>query len=219
MPAILHAEVLGHRDLDTRDVVAVPDRLDHRVREPQIQQLVGAHLAEEVVDPVELGLVDRLVDFRRQSPCGIEVVAERLLDDDARRLCQAGVLQLLDHGAEQERGNLQVEDGTCRVADGGRDALVGGLVGEIAAHIGQARGEALKDLGVERLAAPFDTRAGVLAQVIERPIVARDTDDRTVQEPPLLQAIERAEGHHLGEIAGDAEDDQHVGGPGLRRDR
>ena len=54
VPAVLDAEVLGHRDLHARDVVAVPDRLDHRVREAQVEELVGAHLPEEVVDPVEL---------------------------------------------------------------------------------------------------------------------------------------------------------------------
>ena len=52
--AVLHPEVLRHRDLHARDVVAVPDRLDHRVRKAQIQKLVGAHLPEEVVDPVQL---------------------------------------------------------------------------------------------------------------------------------------------------------------------
>ncbi len=211
VPAVLDAEVLGHRDLDIRDVVAIPDRLDHRVREAQIQQLVGAHLPEEVVDPVQLRLVDRLVDFRRERARGLEVVAERLLDDHARGLCQVRVLQLLDHRPEQERGNLQVEDRAARVADGGRQALVRGLVGEVAADVGQARGEALEDLEVERLATPFDTRARVLAQVLERPVVARDADDRAVQEAALLQAVERVEGHHLREVPGDPEDHEHVG--------
>ncbi len=52
--AVLDAEGLGHRDLHARDVVAVPDRLDHRVGEAQVQKLVGAHLAEEMVDPIQL---------------------------------------------------------------------------------------------------------------------------------------------------------------------
>jgi hypothetical protein len=38
--AVLDAEVLRHRDLDRRDVVAAPDRLEHRVREPQVDDLV-----------------------------------------------------------------------------------------------------------------------------------------------------------------------------------
>ncbi len=56
VPAVLDAEALGHRDLHAGDVVAVPDRLDHRVGEAQVEELVGPHLPEEVVDPVELRL-------------------------------------------------------------------------------------------------------------------------------------------------------------------
>ncbi len=177
----------------------------------QIEQLVGAHLPEEVVDPVQLRLVDRLVDFRRERARGLQVVAERLLDDHARGLRQVRVLQLLDHRPEQERGDLQVEDRAARVADRGRQALVGGGVGEIAAHVGEPCREPLEDLVVERLAGPDDAFAGVLAQVLERPVVARDPDDRAVQEAALLQAVERAEGHHLREVAGDPEDHEHVG--------
>ena len=89
--AILDAEALGHRDLDAREVVAVPDRLEHRVREPQVEDLLQAHLPEVVVDPVELRLVDVLVQLGGERARGGEVVAERLLDDDARGLRQAGL--------------------------------------------------------------------------------------------------------------------------------
>ena len=63
--AILHPEVLRHRDLDALEVVPVPDRLQHRVREPEVEDLLEAHLSEEVVDPVQLGLVDVLVELGR----------------------------------------------------------------------------------------------------------------------------------------------------------
>ena len=82
--AILDAEVLGHRDLDALDVVPVPDRLEHRVREAQEEDLLEAHLPEEVVDPVELRLVDVLVQLVGERAGGFEVVAEGLLHDDAR---------------------------------------------------------------------------------------------------------------------------------------
>ncbi len=59
--AILDPEALGQSDLHGRDVVAVPDRFEHRVREPQVEDLDQAHLAEEVVDPVELRLVEVLM--------------------------------------------------------------------------------------------------------------------------------------------------------------
>src|SRR3954453_13695667 len=37
--AVGHAEALGHRDLHRRDVRAVPDRLEDRVREAEVKDL------------------------------------------------------------------------------------------------------------------------------------------------------------------------------------
>ena len=54
-------------------------RLEHRVREAQVEDLAETHDAEEVVDPIELVLADELVDFRRKVPSGGEIVAEWLL--------------------------------------------------------------------------------------------------------------------------------------------
>ena len=84
MAAIVHAEGLGHRELHGRDVVAIPDRLEHRVREPQVSDLVQPLVPQEMVDPVELGLVQVLVDLFVERTCRGDVVPERLLDDHAR---------------------------------------------------------------------------------------------------------------------------------------
>ena len=84
--AVLDAEVLGHRDLDALDVVPVPDRLEHRVREPEVEDLLEAHLPEVVVDAEELRLVDVLVQLVGERAGRRAVVPERLLDDDPRVL-------------------------------------------------------------------------------------------------------------------------------------
>jgi hypothetical protein len=59
-----------------------------------------------------------------------------------------------------------------RVADGRRQALVGGGVGEVAADVGQRAAKRSKTGAVELLAGPFDAFAGVLAQALDRPVVA-----------------------------------------------
>ena len=46
----LHAEVLGHHDLHAFDKVAVPDRLEKRVAEPKIEQILDRLLAKIVID-------------------------------------------------------------------------------------------------------------------------------------------------------------------------
>jgi hypothetical protein len=51
-------EVLGHRDLHAVDEVAVPDRLEDRVGEALDQQVLHRLLAEVVVDPIHLVLLE-----------------------------------------------------------------------------------------------------------------------------------------------------------------
>src|SRR5262249_19127750 len=96
-----------------------------------------------------------------------------------------------------------------------RQALVGRGISEVAAHVGESRREAIEDVVVHRFAGAFDAFAGVLAQVLDRPIVTGDPDDRAVEKSPQLEPIERTEGHHLREVAGDPEDHQKVGGLGF----
>jgi hypothetical protein len=164
-----------------------------------------------VVDAVELGLVQVLVDLVVELAGGGQVVAEGLLDDHARMLGQPRRGEALDDGAEQEGRDLEVEDRRARVRDGRREALERVAVAEVARDVGEARDEALEELVVERLAAGHDGVVRPLAQVVERPVVDRDADDRAVEQPAALEPVQRSEGHLLGEIAGDPEDHEHVG--------
>ena len=62
--ALAEAERLGHVDLDVIDEVAVPDRLEQPVREPEREDVLRGLLAEEVVDAEDLLLVEHLVQLR-----------------------------------------------------------------------------------------------------------------------------------------------------------
>ena len=112
--AAADADVLGHRDLHVVDVVGVPDRLEHLVREPQRQQVLDRLLAEVVVDPEDrVGREHRLDDVV-QLAGRLQVVAERLLDDDPAPLLavlrrQPGPRELLGDHREELRRDRQVE--------------------------------------------------------------------------------------------------------------
>ena len=58
-------ELLGHRDLDAGHVLAPPDRLEERVGEPEVEQVLDRLLAQVVVDPEDRCLAEDPVDGRR----------------------------------------------------------------------------------------------------------------------------------------------------------
>ena len=80
--APLDADRLGHRDLDVVDEVAVPDRLEDAVREAEHEDVLDGLLAQVVVDPEDLALLERAVHLGVQLARSSQVVAERLLDHD-----------------------------------------------------------------------------------------------------------------------------------------
>ena len=77
------ADVLGRGDLDVVDVVAVPDRLEHVVREPERHHVLDGLLAQVVVDAEDLLLAEDARDDLLELARRLEVGAERLLDHHA----------------------------------------------------------------------------------------------------------------------------------------
>jgi hypothetical protein len=106
--AALDAEALGHRDLHALDVGAVPDRLDDRVGEAEIEQVLHRLLAEEVVDAVDRTLVEHLLQRAVDGPRARQVATEGLLDDHARASGTTRGAELRRDGGEQARRNREV---------------------------------------------------------------------------------------------------------------
>ena len=211
VPAVLDAERLRHRDLHRCDLLPVPQRLQHRVPEAQDQQLLEAHLAEEVVDPVKLRLVQVLVQLGCKCARRRLVVAERLLDDHAGTVQQPRLGQAADDPAEQERRDLEVEDGRLDARQGLPHLLVGGGVVEVALVVGEPCGKPVEHGLVDGLSGRLDAVVGVLAEAVDAPVVGGDADDRAVQQAPSLEAVERVQRHHPGQVAGDAEHHERPG--------
>ena len=90
--ASLDPDVLGRDDLNVVDEVAIPDRLEQRVGEPQRHQVLDRFLTEVVIDPEDLGFVEHLQQLGVELPGGGEVIPERLLDHDPC-LCAVAVLK------------------------------------------------------------------------------------------------------------------------------
>ena len=151
------------------------------------------------------------------------IVPERLLDDDPRICRHARFRQAADDRSEERRRNLEVEDWGLHALDRLRDLGVGCVVREISMVVREPLREPSEHLLVELLSRADDRVARTLNELLQRPVVECDADDRTVEEPALLESVERVEGHHLREVARDSEDHEDVGrlriGVRLRPDR
>ena len=81
--ATAEPDVLGHGDLHVVDVVRVPDRIEQLVGEAQRQDVLHRLLAQVVVDAEHRRLGEDAVDHLVERAGALQIVAERLLDDDA----------------------------------------------------------------------------------------------------------------------------------------
>src|SRR5437016_14121584 len=81
-PAALHTEALGHRDLHTRDIVAVPDGFEKGVGEPEIQKILYGFLSEQMIDSANGRLRKELMQHAVQRLRRSEIPAQRFCDDD-----------------------------------------------------------------------------------------------------------------------------------------
>ena len=127
--ASFDAQLLRHRDLHALDVIAIPQRLEHGVREAEDEQVLHRLLAEIVVDAVDLRLVEVFVDELIQRFGRLQIATERLLDDEARPVlgavavaggaaAKSGVAEPLDRRRKYVRRKRQVEDAIRRLRRG-----------------------------------------------------------------------------------------------------
>ncbi len=195
--AALEAERLGYVDLHVLDEVAVPDRLEQTVGEAEREDVLRRLLAQEVVDPEDLRLVEDLVHLVVQGHRGLEVGAEGLLHDHPRPLDQMGLAELVDHvqgGLGRHREVVQQPHVAVRTQVGLRLVhRLGQLVRPLAmADVGQHRGEARPLVRVE--VAVAELRAGVVREADEAfgvDVLQRGPDDPHLREQPGLGQVQQ----------------------------
>src|SRR5262245_46187766 len=108
-PSSLDTKVLGHRDLHTLNMVAIPEWFQDRIGETEKKHVVHRPLTQVMVDAKDGLLVEgaeqSLVELLRRD----KIVAERLLDDDASAVGALSFTELFYDCAEQYRRNGEVE--------------------------------------------------------------------------------------------------------------
>ena len=230
--ASTEADVLGHRDLNVVDVVRVPDRIEQLIREAQSQNVLDGFLTEVVVDTEDRVLGEHLVDDGVQFASALEVVAERLLDDNSSPLTVLGLRearrrQLLEHLRKRVGRNRKVEtviaaDTTFVVERGQRvgQVLEGlGLV-ETALHEPDTFSEPLPDVLTELGASTvLDCFEDDVREVLVRPVTPGEPDQSESgrQQSTVGEVVDG--GHELapGKVAGNTENHQGAGPRNVRK--
>src|SRR5713101_2382521 len=87
--ACADAFAFGHGYLHVVDVARAPHALEDRVGEAQHEHILDGFLAQVMVDPEDLRFVEITMDKAVYFECAFEVVADGLLDDDAREIRRA----------------------------------------------------------------------------------------------------------------------------------
>ena len=82
LAAVLDTDGLRDGDLNVIDLLPVPQRLEQAVGETQRHDVLDRFLAEEMIDPVDLMLLQRFQDLGIERLGRSQIVAERLFDDD-----------------------------------------------------------------------------------------------------------------------------------------
>ena len=231
------ADALGFRDrdLDVIDVFLVEQRLEDAVGEPKHQDVLYRFFPEIVIDAVHLVLVEDLRDRVVDGARTLQIVADRLLDHDARRGPRGAIhdepraIELFHCGDEQRRRHGQVIQ-----AIAGQPAFVfhdvqpraearEGAV-DRGARPEQVRGECRPRMRVDRPPRErLDAGPGELPVVVVGHRFAADAGNRHArrQQPVEMEVVERRQQFPVCQVAGAAEDDDRhrLGGDRRRRAR
>src|SRR5215472_7089601 len=209
LAAALHAEALRHRDLDVLDVVAIPDRLEERVGEPEVEDVLHRLFAEVVVDAIDALLGEHAVQHAAELPRRSEVPPEGFLDDDAPVRGARSLPELGNDGGKHARGNGQVVRRPLRAGQQGFEPGERGGVGVVAVHVLELRRERFEALRVEA-AVLGDALLRALEELLAAPPRLGHADDGKRQGPADGHGLERGEDFLVGEVSGRAEEDERV---------
>ena len=222
--AALDAQLLARGDLHVVDVVAVPDRLEDGVAEPEHQQVLHRLLAQVVVDAEDLPLVHDLEDEPVEGASGGEIASERLLDDHpsevrvVRRPDEAMLLQLAEQRGVRARRSGEIEEAVAsrspravELGQRGRQALEGCVVLEGPRHVTQPGGKVAPHFVVDRLGARelADCLSHLGLVFLVRVSAFRDADgpERGREVSAQRQVVERRQQLAVRQIAARPEHD------------
>jgi hypothetical protein len=190
-------------------VRAVPEGLQEGVGESKEEHVVHRPLAEIVVDPENRRLVEGSEQDPVELPRGSDVVAERLLDDDASAVRAARLAELLHDQLEERRRDGEVVRRPAGRAELFADSLERRLVRVVAVDVAQQTAQLAERRGIEA-SVLLEAVLGTGVELLELPAGLRHADDRHVEVAALHHRLQRWEDFLVRQIAGRAEEYEGV---------
>ena len=203
------AERFGHRDLHAGDVVAVPHRLEERVGEAEVQQVLHRLLAEVMIDAKDAALGEVLVQRHIELPGALEIAAEGLLHHHAGAL-SGGRGQVLDHDREHARRDGEVVQRALRRTECLLQRCERGAIVVIAVDVTQQADEARRHGCIDVVHELLEALAHARGQLLELPALPRHADHRHAEEVAAHQVIQRRIDLAIAQVPGRPEEHQRV---------
>ncbi len=209
------SSVLRDVDLDVGDVIAVPDRLEDAVCEPQSDDVLDWLLAEEMVDAIDRLLGEHPMQNPVQLPGARKVVAEGLLHNDGAVIGYARSAEHPDHVRHRVRRDRHVDKTFTAGADLSLSFAYG--IGEFAAVLGAGchEAQALRELLPMAVELHAAVGAQCLLDVGDEVVrgVSSGADDPEVirHQPDAIQMEKSRQQLAGGEISHRAEQNQYTG--------
>ena len=222
-----HAHFLGHGDLHRGNVPPVPDRFEDRVPQAEGQDVLDRFLAEVMVDPIDLVLTQHPRDVTIESAGTLEVVAERLLDDNPAPgaflvlgIDQAGLAELFDDRREELGGDGEIEQPVSVRSVGMVERVelffemfvaLGVIKGSRGEH--DVAGEFGPELGEVGIVRVLETLFQLGAKLVVGPVAAGEADDGVFggEVPSSKQVVECRGELAMRQVAGRAKQHHRTG--------
>ena len=208
--ALFNAEVLRHRDLHAGDILAVPDRLEKRIGEAEIQDVHDRFFAQVMVDPKDRRFRKDTTRDRLERDGRGQVATERLFDNDAGVAREPRCAQAANHRPEQVGGNGQVVRRVLRGCQRLLEQLEGLRIPVVAAHVAQQRQHALERRSIVDRALGQEAVVHALSQHLDGQRLRCDANHGYRHQPPLDQGIQGRKDLLARQIARASEHHQRV---------
>src|SRR5579859_3006868 len=206
--AVADSELLRHRDLHALHVLCVPDRLQKRVGESEIQDVLHGLLAEEMVDAKDSRIGKRLVEYRIESSGGSEVTTERLFHDHAAMRGASGAGQAGRDRAKQLRWDREIEQRPLGRPQRPYQTIEGCRLTVVARHVREPCDQLSKCLFVHA-AMRGDALSRPSPKLFGRPVGHGDAHDGDIQAAMTHHCLQSGKDLLVREITGRPE--QHQG--------